>query len=223
MHLVLFDIDGTLTRGTRGDTLFEQVVTRRLGIDRIDTDWGSYPHATDSSICRALLERHNGGATPGDVAGIHDEYVATIEAHLGQREPIAGAAGALAHLEARGFAIAYATGNWNAAGLAKLRAAGLPADRFPLAGATNIESREAIMQDGVDRAAAHHGVAAFERVVYIGDASWDVQAARNAQMPLVGIADPVERLRAQGVSHVLPDYRDLEAFLDAVRGATVPR
>lgn len=218
MHLALFDIDGTLTTSDL-DSVFVRVVGRYLNGAAIDTNWNRYPHATDSAIVTALLEEH--AADPSQVPKIHDEYIDALQAEGGPVEQIVGAGRALDHLRAHGWAIAYATGNWNRAGTFKLQAAGLPAE-LPLAGADGIESREGILQDGVARARAAYDVPEFERVVYLGDASWDVRTARALSMPLVGIGDPVAPLREMGVSHVLPDYGNLDDLLDAVQHARVP-
>jgi beta-phosphoglucomutase-like phosphatase (HAD superfamily) len=43
MHLVIFDVDGTLTRTTTIDAVYyERAVSAHLGI-RIDTDWSTFP------------------------------------------------------------------------------------------------------------------------------------------------------------------------------------
>ncbi len=49
MHLVMFDIDGTLTETMKVD---EECYVRSLaevcGFTDVETDWSSYTHATDS-------------------------------------------------------------------------------------------------------------------------------------------------------------------------------
>jgi phosphoglycolate phosphatase-like HAD superfamily hydrolase len=222
MWLVLFDIDDTLTRSTHTDDIFVRVMSQALGVEKIDTEWGIYPHATDSSISRTLLERHAPGFSARHQQLLHDEFIEALAEDDQPIDQVPGASQAIEHALAEGHAVGFATGNWDEAGRIKLRRSGLATDHLPLAGATGIEARDAIMAEGVRRAQSAFGVPSFERIVYVGDAAWDVAASRTAHMPLIGISDPEERLLSQGVSHVLPNYQDLNAFQDAVHNARVP-
>src|SRR5262245_11540744 len=51
MHLVMFDIDGTLTETMRVDgECFVRSFMDVFGFSDIDTDWSHYRHTTDSGI-----------------------------------------------------------------------------------------------------------------------------------------------------------------------------
>ena len=51
MHLVMFDIDGTLTETTKVDEeCFVRSFKDVFGFADLDTDWSHYPHTTDSGI-----------------------------------------------------------------------------------------------------------------------------------------------------------------------------
>ena len=51
MHLVMFDIDGTLTQTMKIDEeCFVRSFKDVFGFADIDTDWSRYPHTTDSGI-----------------------------------------------------------------------------------------------------------------------------------------------------------------------------
>jgi phosphoglycolate phosphatase-like HAD superfamily hydrolase len=54
-------------------------------------------------------------------------------------------------------------------------------------------------------------------VVYVGDAVWDVKAARNLGYRFVGIGSGAnaERLRREGARRVLADYLDRGTFFAA--------
>ena len=69
-----------------------------------------------------------------------------------------------------------------------------------------------------------YGVDGFTRTVSVGDAVWDVRAAARLGLAFVGIGagEPAARLRADGVSHVVPDFVDTERFFAALEEATVP-
>ncbi len=61
MHLVMFDIDGTLTETMKVDEeCFVLSFKDVFGFADIDTDWSHYPHATDSRIFHDVFTAHIG-------------------------------------------------------------------------------------------------------------------------------------------------------------------
>ena len=61
MHLVMFDIDGTLTRSCGIDSrCFVDALCEVLGIQSIDTDWSNYRHTTDSGIAQEIITKQLG-------------------------------------------------------------------------------------------------------------------------------------------------------------------
>ena len=225
MKLALFDIDGTLT-DTVGrpvyDEHFVRIMEASLGGARINREWSTYPHATDSGIVRTVLETHRGAYDEAHAAEVLRVYEGACR-DVGQTiSQISGAANALAALDGRDdWMVGFASGNWNAIGRIKLWAAGLDPQDHLFIGASDEESREGIMQCAAAEGRRRHG-APLERVVYVGDAIWDVRACRNAGLPLVGITAPAERLTSLGVSHAVPHYEDLDGFLGALEAAEVP-
>jgi phosphoglycolate phosphatase-like HAD superfamily hydrolase len=67
--------------------------------------------------------------------------------------------------------------------------------------------------------------AAFERIVSIGDAVWDVRAARELQWPFIGVATgpAATILRHHGATTILADFSDLSGVLTALAGAKPPQ
>ena len=58
MHLIVFDVDGTLVESDEFDgVLYAKAVRDVLDID-VDEDWSSYRHVTDSGILEEILDRH---------------------------------------------------------------------------------------------------------------------------------------------------------------------
>ena len=56
-HLVMFDVDGTLTQSMDADgRCYAQAMAEHLGME-IDTDWSTYRHATDPGIAHELFAR----------------------------------------------------------------------------------------------------------------------------------------------------------------------
>ena len=51
MRLIIFDIDGTLTRTMKADEeCFVRSLAEVCGFNDVDTDWSRYKHATDSAV-----------------------------------------------------------------------------------------------------------------------------------------------------------------------------
>jgi phosphoglycolate phosphatase-like HAD superfamily hydrolase len=228
MHLVLFDIDGTLTQTNAvDDRCFLCALGEALGAADLDADWAKYPDVTDSAISAALFEACR-GAPPGDdeLAAVRRRFVGLLEAEFA-RDPglcreVPGAGAVLAGLARAGYALALATGGWRESAELKLRRAGLWDAGLPLASANDARSREAILASARARAAARWGVGSFESVTAVGDAVWDVRAARKFGCPFVGIAagERAERLRREGARWVFVDYRDPAAFFAALTDAS---
>jgi phosphoglycolate phosphatase-like HAD superfamily hydrolase len=223
----MFDIDGTLTLTNEVDNrCYLCALSEVLGTTDIDTDWIKYQNVTDSGIASALLEaRHGAPASRQQLDGVRERFVALLEQAFAH-DPAAcravpGAAAILAELaEHGGFAVGMATGGWLESARLKLRHAGLDERKFPLASASDAGSREAIMTLAAERVAAHWGVLAFKSMVYVGDAVWDVKAARRLGWHFVGIGsgESAERLRREGAQWVVGDYLDRSGFFDAIAG-----
>ena len=102
----------------------------------------------------------------------------------------------------------------------KLSRIGIDGAAVPGAFANDALSREGIAQRAM--AAAGGG---FRDIVYVGDGRWDATTSAALGMRFIGITHEAseERLREAGAEVLLPDYRDPEAFFEALTRATVPK
>jgi phosphoglycolate phosphatase-like HAD superfamily hydrolase len=217
MSLAIFDIDGTLTESVAVDEVcFVRAFRDVLGIERINTNWLDYTFQTDSGlaleICRHHLGRDPGGDELRCLQARFSELLCAAVAEAGQpiRE-VPGAAALLRRLSACSpWHVAIATGGWKVSARFKLASAGLPADAFPSATADDALDRVDILRTAIQRAAQAYGEDAFETVVYIGDAVWDVRAAKTLGIGFLGLAaaSKAGRLAEEGALCVLPDFSD---------------
>jgi len=125
----------------------------------------------------------------------------------------------LARLREDGHTVAFATGCWEASARLKLTRSFIEVRDCCLVACDSEPDRVAILRSAMRHAAPR------ERVLYVGDGPWDVQAARRLQLPFIGIDhDDSGRLRGHGVGNVLVlrDFHDYEAFLGAVARAMPP-
>lgn len=212
-RLVVFDVDGTLTRTTAvDDRCFARALEERLGAG-IDTDWSGYRHATDSGIAAEAFERRLGRA-PRDqeMTALRERFLALLASTPEPMREVPGAAALLRDLRRRGgVGIAIATGCWSASALWKLARADVRVEGIAMATADDARSRQEILRTAIHRAGSS------DVVTYVGDRPWDLRASRAVGARFVGIACEGEEapLRAAGAPEVLPDFRDVPRFLAA--------
>ena len=231
MNLAIFDIDGTLTETNAVDeTCFVQAFADAHAVTQINTNWMEYEYVTDSGIMFQIFsERFGRPPDEAELISFKSCLVNLLEAHRA-KDPslfteISGASRALTRLNREmEWAVALATGCWRDSAELKLKAAGIQAEDLPAAFAEHGLSREAILQTAVSHAQESYCQSRFERIVSVGDALWDVQAAGNLGLPFIGVGkgDRGLRLRQGGATHVLESYSDYGQVIGCLREAEVP-
>lgn len=222
MHLLMFDLDGTLMKSNTLDVhCFTQAIKSATGIQSIQGDWSHYKHVTDKGIVSEILaEAFGRPATGGELMAVRAKIRQILQdevtANPWRFAPIPGAVEfltTLKNLPACGLAIA--TGSWKEMAILKLSAAGFELGNLPLASSDDSHRREEIMQAAFDRALAFYGVTAFETVTYVGDGAWDLRAAKNLGYHFIGIGfnHNREQMLAQGAAHVFTDFRNQEKMI----------
>lgn len=229
MTLLIFDIDGTLVYSERRDSQCFAAAYELLYSKVFPSiNWSGYPHVTDTTIFSTVIERHF-RRRPGEeeVLVFQEEYVRLLTEKrrldpLHSRE-VPGARAAMERLLAdERYALGIATGGWQRPAHLKLRHVGIPSERLPLQGADGRETREDIIRALLGQVQRLHPE--IKRIVYIGDAVWDVRTTRNLNMAFVGLRWQGDAyvLERAGARHVIANYLDYDAFLDVVQHAEVP-
>jgi phosphoglycolate phosphatase-like HAD superfamily hydrolase len=232
MNLVLFDIDGTLTRTVSTDEdCFSSAYLEALGIPNINTDWSVYSHCVDSTICYEIIQsRLERPPKDDEIRRLKVCFVEHLRACALKDplsfQPIPGAIDLLTHLRSsQDWMIAVATGGWECSARLKLELAGIDVGGIPLASADDGFTREEILTIAISRAKVQYGQDQFDRIVSVGDGIWDVVCASRMGMPFIGIAEGAQRekLRLVGARHVQQDYQDLDGFVRLLREADIPQ
>jgi len=229
LKLALFDIDGTLTRTNGVDSrAFNAAFVEVLGIDDLDGTWTSYGHRTDSGIADGICRRHLGRpGTDREMVAVKSRFVELlleeVDRDAAQFEPVTGARSFLESLTASGWGVALATGGWEASARLKLETAGFELG-LPLAHADDAMPRHDIVALAIQRAKQEHGVEAFDKVVSLGDGTWDLEVARDLDLAFVGVTaeSDARKLEAAGASHTLIDYSLQASAVAALDGARIP-
>jgi len=230
MKLVVFDIDGTLTRTNHIDAeCFDRAFKQIVGLSGEDADWSGCRNVTDNGITEHLFQQQHGRAPRADeVQQLHDRFIDLLQQAARQQpdsfSPVPGAATAVQRLaDDRSWGVAVASGCWRASGQFKLQQSGLPLRDGPAAFAEDGAHRVDVVAAAIARARAHYSEE-LERVVSIGDGLWDIHVARQLRLPFIGIVGHgrSDGLHENRVSHLFGDYTDWDGFRRALDEATIP-
>lgn len=212
MHLVIFDIDGTLIHSHNEEAdCFERALCHVTGISEITKDLQSYQHVTDTGIAHECIVNHlNRQPTAEELTAIEELFLSHFEQSLtvSPTMPIPGAYDLLSHFYKQpDFCLAIATGSYFRSALLKLQHAALNFT-LPLATCNDSVSRIEIMKTAVSKAQTTYQQPDFESITYLGDGPWDIAAVKALQWKFIGIASNYshEMLKNCGAEMIVDDY-----------------
>jgi phosphoglycolate phosphatase-like HAD superfamily hydrolase len=222
---ILFDIDGTLLYSDKLDSrCFANSYEAIFGQPFPTIDWTKFAEVTDHVIFRTAFHDHFGRfPTELERLTFEEHYLDALRnarsANPAQFCEIPGAARLWHHLEAdERYLPGIATGGWQRPAAIKLAHVGIPPTQ-PFAGYANDKfSRVDILNEAINKARAAH---AIDRIIYVGDASWDVTTTKKMNLPLIGIrrAGDHHSLHDLGAERVITDYSDPQSFFDHLHAA----
>jgi phosphoglycolate phosphatase-like HAD superfamily hydrolase len=215
MHLLVFDIDGTLIHSHALEAdCFIQAFSKVTGINNIDRDWLSYTHVTDVGIASESIEKHlQKIATQEELQAIEETFITLFQKVIVDYPPtpILGAESFIqSFMQNKNIALAIATGSYYRSAMLKLNLAKLMVNHLPLATCNDSLARMKIMQFAESKAKKHYQVTHFESITYFGDGPWDAVASKNLQWQFIGISSHYskELLYQWGAKVVLEDYAE---------------
>ena len=210
MHLVVFDVDGTLTRtGSIDEVCYVAAVEEVLSIPGIDTDWTHYLHVTDSGILRQVVQSSLGrDVLPEETDRVCQCFRRHLEDAFRRQPdsclPVDGGPEMLRQLAGQSdVAVAIATGGWESTARLKLERAGYDVQDIPLASSNDADAREEILRIAERRARTRHGAPGFETITYVGDGVWDARATARLGWRFLGVG---KHLRKEGAIAVIDHY-----------------
>jgi phosphoglycolate phosphatase-like HAD superfamily hydrolase len=180
--VVILDVDGTLTLTSELDAaVFTRTFQAVTGKALPTTDWSRYRNATDQGIAEEAIEIL--GLAPTILGPFRQAFVEALRSELARSpaRPVHGAPWILEELCQRGHAVAIATGAWEEAARLKLESAGVDPVGCLLVGSDGRPAREEVVRTAWDRFGTPRGA------VYVGDAVWDLRAARTLGLGFVGM------------------------------------
>jgi phosphoglycolate phosphatase-like HAD superfamily hydrolase len=227
--LIIFDIDGTLLHSNRIDSqCFAQAYEIVFKKPFPTIDWRKYPHVTDTTIFNTVIQQHFGrDATEEDIHRQQDCFVEMLSENR-RNDPVLFAEVPNAKrtieqlIEDERFIVGIATGGWQRPATLKLNHIGIPTESLHMSFADGKETREEIINGSIQSARQVHSN--INRMVYVGDAVWDVQTTRNMRLNFIGIRINGDHdvLIREGASHVIENYMDYNQFLQLVATSQIP-
>ncbi len=229
----MFDLDGTLVDSNAIDSqCYLQALVDVFGfdLDKIDRNWGNYPHITDAGILQTLCQTELGrNPTPGELGDYQQRFLELLIIAVSHKplQSIAGASEILDRLNAdpdyailfqRGSANAIATGAWKQTAQFKLQQVRLDNIVIPMACSDDARARVDIMQCAYDRTLVFYRQSQFQTVTYIGDGVWDGIASKQLNYHFIGIVtgERVADLIATGAKCVFPNYQNLVEIMSEI-------
>ncbi len=228
--LIIFDIDGTLLYSNRIDSqcfadTYEKVYQSKFP----SIDWSNYPHVTDDTIFRTVIQNHfQREATSDEMHYFQNEFVASIQVKREEQphefKEVPNARKTIEHLlENDVYEVGIATGGWRRPAMVKLNHIGIPTANLHMSFADGNPTREDIINGVFQQTNAKK--MSFEKIVYVGDAAWDVKTTRNMNIPFIGIRreGDADFLKQFGAETVIKDYKDINLFLSSIETSEVPK
>lgn len=223
MHLVIFDIDGTLIHShTKEVDCFKQALSNVMGISNVCEDINTYENISDHGIASEaiyrVLQRHPSTA---ELDAIEEEFLRLFEEILAHTPPtpIPGVRGLFDELaNQKDIALAIATGCYLRSAALKFTHANLPFHHLPIGTSNDSAIRTNIMQAAHRRAKETYDTHEFDSITYIGDGPWDVHAVQKLRWNFIGISSNYseENLKELGAKHVIKNYVCTRSFLELI-------
>ena len=186
MIATIFDIDGTLVENFGfDDACYISAIREVLGEVYIHNDWSKYKNVTDTGSLRQIMEE-NGIQEKGQIKEVRTRFGELVRQHLqngGKCRPKEGAIHLINKLlAAEDYKVGFATGGWRHTATMKLRHTGFSLENTVLTSSDDGDERVVIMKKCLLQL-GH----SFQRVVYIGDAEWDIQATQTLGWHFIGV------------------------------------
>ncbi len=223
MHILLFDIDGTLvSSGGAGKAAIESALTDDFGVTM--RGHVSYSGRTDRAIGRDLFHMHdledNADNWQRLLSGYLRRLPLMLSSHRGAILP--GISALLEHLSSRHEAVlGLLTGNVREGARLKLGHFGL-FHHFAFGGFGDLHhDRDEVAREALAEAVRHrNGKVSLERVWVIGDTPLDVRCARAIGACVAAVATgwhPLDELDAARPDLLLSDLADPVPLLERLR------
>ena len=222
--LLLFDLDGTLvdTAPDLVDSLNTVLAPRGLAEVSVDEMRPFIGHGSRWMIGRSL-QAEGIEVSGAELSELHASYLAHYEARIADlSKPYPDLVAALDALEREGAFFAVCTNKYERLAAELLRSLGL-ASRFRcIAGPDTFAAKKPDPLHLIRTIEACGG--RREKTLMVGDSRIDLQAARNANVPMIGVSFGYTDtpMAALGPDRLIDSFQELPAAAAALAGEAIP-
>ena len=210
-HLIVFDIDGTLTDSVKIHQAAFIESLLEIGVENIDTNFKTYKHHTDSYIAKVIYENDRNKLF-SDSKILEFERLLNDKISTSKINEILGAKALISFIENEtDFGICFATGSLLKPAEYKLKSIGIHSPENLLVASNHIFEREKIVQKTIKNASRFYNVNQFERIISIGDGLWDLKTAQNLNLEFIGIGLANKAILLQnGMTNYFDDFTEFK-------------
>lgn len=199
MHLVMFDVDGTLCDTfSIDDEIYFKAIEDVLEIKRPES-LINFTHFTDPGILvEMVMNSFEREITSKEYAAVRDHFSDMMMEKLMEDPSTSterpGALDLFNKLKADpNIMPAIATGGWGPTACFKLGTAGFDIERVVMASSDDNFERTEIMKTCHERALKRLDIAAFESITYVGDSPWDEEASKKLGWRFIGVGERITK------------------------------
>lgn len=208
MIATIFDIDGTLVESFGfDDACYISAIREVLGEVHIHDDWNKYINVTDTGSLRQIMEENKIQEKEQikEVRTIFGELIRQYLQNGGKCCPKEGAIHLIDKLlTLDDYEIGLATGGWEHTAKMKLQHAGFNLKNLVLTSSDDGDERVTIMKKCLFALGN-----CFHRIIYVGDAQWDMQATQELGWHFIGVG---ARLKGQ-CEFWVEDFSNHDTFM----------
>lgn len=231
MNLIIFDVDGTLTTTSSMDEEILVAALKTMGIKITEVDFSAFEVVTDIGVFHQLFDEHfNRPPSSDEIQKFKKVFKQNLKKMFKKRldefEPLDGVQELLHSLNKKeNWTYVLTTGGWKFDAKFKLDASGFYTKDFQILSSSSGFSREEILTKAIEKARKKAGVKKFERIVYFGDAAWDLKAAARLKLPFVGVEGEGNKAKrkALGDFFVLSEFPGFKKFAKIYQAAKIPQ
>ena len=189
-HLIVFDIDDTLTKSENQHQKAYVDTMRHFGITNINQNWKNYTHHTDSFILKENYEANLNLKFDFSFIPDFEKEMTRALLTLPKTTAILGAKKVVDYfMRETNYAICFATGSLLQPALIKLENAAINFVPQLVVASNTLFERESIVKKAIENAKNYFQVDTFETIISVGDGVWDLRTAKNIGVHFLGIGN----------------------------------
>ena len=221
MHLIIFDIDGTILDSVdEDDKCFIQTFADLYQLDLGAVAWNDFKHVTDAWMMTTIFEQYfNRAPSAVELNQMKSHYYQLLDGVKNRFKAVNNALKFIELLyERTDCIIGFATGGWGANAILKCSSVGLDLERFIFKTSSDHYDRGRIVELVVQEARDRHKLRGFDSITYFGDGLWDYRTTQLLGIDFVGVdIHGNGKLSKAGVGKVIRDYDDSGLILSWIQ------